>query len=102
MSQILPTAPARRLARAPGVRIQVQEGLDDSLKEALRQGDLDLVVVALAGLILRDGVAPSPAARAALVEIERACAEQNATGHASEARSPRLRPPVWPTDGRVA
>lgn len=59
MSQLLPKAIGRLLARAPGVRIQVMEGFDDSLKEALRQGDLDLVVVALqegpdeAGLVTR-------------------------------------------------
>lgn len=47
MSQLLPRAVARLLVRSPDVRIQVMEGFDDSLKEALRQGDLDLVVVAL-------------------------------------------------------
>lgn len=47
MSHLLPKAMARLLARAPDLRIQVMEGFDDSLKEALRQGDLDLVVVAL-------------------------------------------------------
>lgn len=59
LGDLLPRAVSRLQARLPDVRILVREGFDDGLKELLRQGDLDLVVVALgegpgdAGLVTR-------------------------------------------------
>ena len=59
LGDLLPRAVARLQERLPEVRILVHEGFDDGLKESLRQGDLDLVVVALgegpgdAGLVTR-------------------------------------------------
>jgi DNA-binding transcriptional LysR family regulator len=60
LGDLLPRAITRLLEDRPEVQVQVTEGFDDSLRQGLLEGDLDLAVVALADGPPEPGLSATP------------------------------------------